>query len=309
MSILSEALNEFLKEVADEPFSIKGNNRAITISLSDRTVMIDAAGDVFLDKRDAVPTQPAERPNAPQPTYVDPNRNEDGIPKELQDILDGITGATSALEEAETPEAPKEPHVPKFTSADVQGLYPLIDVKHVFTLDFDTKADLEDDLYDHPNNVGLGFFEPPLLKGNIVNYRDDKDDDSLEWAERRKKDDAWMKKRIRTFKQDDGEIGVEITYTPWVSMHYDDDEYLRLVYDNTNIATVISFEDFVKDVREEADWVDELFGGNEIYELFFYVSHPGVEPENPYGDDLFEGPLWIQRNGKKHNLHIFLHED
>ncbi len=315
MTTLSDALNTLLEELGDEPYSIKGNNRGIVVSLTDRTVMIDDEGHLIQDRRDAVPVTAAVRAPAIQPTWVDP-ASAARAQQELEDEAYAKRNERKGSVDAEgySTEKPLQPslktmdaHVAKFTKEESERLFPLIDLKYTMTLDCERKIDFEEEDVDF-NIAGLGFLEEDQFKGNVIVYR--KRDANEDWPTRRKLDAKWLKKRFRTFKQDDDEIAVEITYTPWISGHWDSDSYLKRLYDATQLATVISFEDFLTDVRHEASWVENLFSGAEIYELFFHVVAPGKPATEEWGDSLLEDePLWIQRKGKKYNVHILEHVD
>jgi len=199
-------------------------------------------------------------------------------------------------------------HMSSFTEADYPKLLGLLEFKKTITLDCSQPFGSGDDDDSHFVNLWLdddgyiwGNFDCGWLKSQDV------DEDA-----RQKR----YQKRFRSFVQDDGEIGLEFTYLPAIPLldYYDEDDWekhARRVFDMTRLSEVMSFEDFARDVKNEASWVDDLSGvGGETYALVFDVVPAGrrsviVEEF----DGILSKPLWIQYKGKKYNIHVGVTQD
>lgn len=118
----------------------------------------------------------------------------------------------------------------------------------------------------------------------------------------------WIKKRFRTFVQDTGEIGLEISFLPGPPMDidYDEKEHLKTIYDNTRLSELITLEEFVEDFESNDPWIYECFGDKgETYGLIIDAVAPkfkNIAAQNY--EPLLEKPLWIQYKGKKFQVHI-----
>lgn len=118
-----------------------------------------------------------------------------------------------------------------------------------------------------------------------------------------------IKRRLKTFVQPDGEIGLELTYYP--NKPYDDEEMDKLFAD-TNIGALITRDELSTAIDNDEEWVEDCFGGMDIYDLYFEAVKPGVT--SPYSEDgnldsLIDTPLWFQRGTERYKLNIWLHED
>jgi len=192
-----------------------------------------------------------------------------------------------------------------FTEADYPKLLELLGLKKTVTLDC-SQPFADDDssfvlLWLDDEGYTWGNFDCAWLKSQDV------DEDA-----RQKR----YRKRFRSFVQSDGEIGLEFTYLPAIPPldYYDEDDWekhARRVFDLTRLSEVMSFEDFARDVKNEAEWVENLSGwGGETYALVFDVvlaGHRSVVREE--WDPILSKPLWIQYKGKKYNVYVGVTQD
>lgn len=118
-------------------------------------------------------------------------------------------------------------------------------------------------------------------------------------------------KRFRTFVQEDGEIGLEISFLPGLPFGEFNagSAHLKAIWDNTRLHEVMTYEEYISELSNDAAWVERCFGvGGDMYAVVVEVTKPGRSPENEV-DDLLPKPLWIQRKGAKYNVHIGVWED
>lgn len=119
-----------------------------------------------------------------------------------------------------------------------------------------------------------------------------------------------LKKRFTTFVQEDGQIGITIKY--YQAMPYAHiPKTVKKAFKKTKLNTLMTFEQFVEAVEEGDEWIEDCFGTMEIHEILFDVTAAGRESHLDDGnaDKVLEDPLWITHQGKKYNVHVFLHED
>ena len=203
-----------------------------------------------------------------------------------------------------------ESDAPRFTEADYPKLTELLTMKHTLTLDCERASSSEsvdeDEIDEEEGFVYLNFAGNEEFYGNVTSsYLDSLYDYSDEKLRQKV-----LGKRFRTFVQDDGEIGLEISFLPGPPFDGSGfDQHAKAIWDNTRLHEVMTFDEFLQDVSDGAEWVYRCFGkGGEMYAVTVEVTKPGRSPLVEI-DDLLPKPLWIQRKGAKYNVHIGCWED
>lgn len=202
-----------------------------------------------------------------------------------------------------------ESDAPRFTEADYPRLTELLTLKHTVTLDCErdlsSEVDDDGDLDEEEGFVYLHFAGNEDYYGNVsssyLNSLFDYSDEKLK--------QKVLGKRFRTFVQEDGEIGLEISFLPGFPFPSIFDTHSKAIWDNTRLHEVMTFEEFLHDLTGGAEWVHACFGqGGEMYAVTVEVTKPGRSPFIEI-DELLPKPLWIQRKGVKYNVHIGYWED
>jgi hypothetical protein len=187
------------------------------------------------------------------------------------------------------------------TEADYPKLTELLTLTHTVTLDCERGPYTEDELDDDEGDayIYLSFGGNEDFYGNVESYY------------LRKLGEKALAKRFRTFVQPDGEIGLEISFLPGEPFGGSGfDEHAKALWDATRISELMGYDEYIRDLKEGADWVNELLGeGGEMYALLIEVTKPGREPSIEDYDEFFSKPLWIQRKGQKYNVHIRYWQD
>lgn len=195
------------------------------------------------------------------------------------------------------------------SESDYPRLTELLTIKHTITLNCDapplTEYSIEDE--DSDSFIYLTYGGNPDFFGSITSQHLSSAYDYFDKKAREKV----LAKRFRTFVQPDGEIGLAISYIPGEPFG-SDAEHAKALWDATRISEIMSYEEYISDLKNGAAWVGECLGdGGECYALIVDVTAPGRTPiakELGFDDMLLE-PLWIQRRGRKYNVHIDLWQD
>lgn len=188
------------------------------------------------------------------------------------------------------------------TEADYPKLTELLTLTHTVTLDCERGGYSQEELDDDGGPyIYLNFGGNEDFYGNATS-------DYLEGL-----GDKALAKRFRTFVQPDGEIGLEISFLPGEPLDIGEEEdHVRALWDATRLHELMSYEDYIQDLEDGAPWTAECFGnGGEMYALLVEVTKPGRKAslEKNFDSPLLEKPLWIQRKGEKHNVHIHYWQD
>ena len=194
------------------------------------------------------------------------------------------------------------------TEADYPKLTELLTLTHTVTLDCERGPYTEDELDDDEGDayIYLSFGGNEDFYGNVEsNYLD-----SLHGYEEDRQQEV-LSKRFRTFVQPDGEIGLEISFLPGEPFGGSGfDDHAKALWDATRISELMGYDEYIRDLKEGADWVNRLLGGGgEMYALLVEVTKPGKTSSIDGYDEFFPEPLWIQRKGKKYNVHIRYWQD
>lgn len=116
---------------------------------------------------------------------------------------------------------------------------------------------------------------------------------------------AFLESRFRVFEQDNGEIGLEIKFLPGKPA-LNDERHIRALWNSTRLHEIMFYEEYVKNIKEDADWVDECFGdGGKDYALIVDVTK-AHKPSliKKHFDPLLKKPLRIKYKGNKQDIHI-----
>jgi len=186
------------------------------------------------------------------------------------------------------------------TEADYPKLTELLTLTHTVTLDCERGPYSQDELDTDGSYTFLNFGGNEDFYGNMESYY------LGELGEKA------LAKRFRTFVQPDGEIGLEISFLPGEPFDGSDfDEHAKALWDATRLSELMGYDEYIRDLKEGADWVGDLFGNSgEMYALLIEVTKPGQKSAAADNfDALLEDPLWIQRKGQKYNVHIHYWED
>lgn len=229
---------------------------------------------------------------------------DDPEDKELFDFAQELATRIPSLTENVQETLPQEVERKQFDESDYPAIMRAIEQKRTATLDCERKFDAEEDI---PEEAWVGFgsiseeeIEAGVLPGNLETQAFT---DSIQGVDK----DKLLKKRIRTFVQPDGEIGVEISYFPLEPQNADDAD---AIFAKTELGSLISLSDFVAAIEAGDEWIEDCFGYTDVYELLFEVTAVGASPIlGERFDTIFEAPLWIQRKGKKYHVYVFEHID
>lgn len=186
----------------------------------------------------------------------------------------------------------------KITEQDYSKITELITMKRNFTLDVE-RVVTEDDLEDSSLYADLTFGGNPNYYGNI-------ESEYIYGAT----DDKWTRSRFKIFTQPDGETAVEISFLPGMP-YLCSDEHTKAVWDNTRLDEIMGYDEYRKDIEEEADWVEACFGhGGDLFELLFEVTKPDVPSVfEDEADRFLHEPLEFQHKGNQYNLNVFYIQD
>lgn len=119
-------------------------------------------------------------------------------------------------------------------------------------------------------------------------------------------------KNLRPLIMPDGSPAVEITYIPLKP--YDAKEAVNL-YKLTKLSELLTLEEFLEAFAAEAEWIEECFASNDIYDLTFEVVHAGdPSPFEAHEENWSElvntsAPLAIEYENVKYELYVWLHVD
>jgi hypothetical protein len=220
---------------------------------------------------------------------------------EPDELPEGLVEAMRELVKLADADSGKEPGA-KFGEADYPRILDAIKLKHTVTLDCNGGLDPDDEgswlilgsLEHQPGNEALIGGTMRVSALGVTNEDDEKS----------------LKKRLRTFVQPDGEIGLELTYFP-IRPH--DDTDVDKLFAQTNIGSLLTKAEMVAAMANDEEWIEMCFGYTDIYDLYFEVLKP--KAKSPLEDDgggsekLIDTPLWITYNGKRYNVNVWLHED
>ena len=190
------------------------------------------------------------------------------------------------------------------TTADYPAILEAIMQKHLITLDFETDLEEGDDTPEE-DWVELGYLSYEAGCSNKLNGEMMSD----AWMSLNKDWDAELKKRLRTFTQTDGEIGLEISYIPLAP----DQRDVALVYANTLLSDLMTLNEFADAVENEENWVEDCFGSQEINSLYFEVTPADrgsvIAKDDGGADMLLITPISVERDGIEYHIYVWESSD
>lgn len=174
----------------------------------------------------------------------------------------------------------------------------LLELTHTFPLDYKTPFE-ENEAGFYPNTILLGVLDkyfPGTIPGGLFTEAP-----AAEEAD-------WLDSRITISEDENGEPTVVLRYHP--NIPYDLEEREQ-VYKHTRLSEIMTFEEFEKELDEEAGWTEELFCHNDIFDLAFEVVLAGEDSTNDSEawEALLDDPLWLNHDGELYNVFVWKHED
>lgn len=195
----------------------------------------------------------------------------------------------------------------KFAQADYPRLLELLELKKTITLDCDNPMS-DESLDDEDTYVHFSLDDEGYTWGNFDCrwlWLQDIDDEAAQQKR--------YAKKLKTFVQPDGEIGLEISYLPGPPWGEDArlEKNARIIYEATRLSEAMTFDEYLSEVQADEQWVQDLHGeGGETYGLLFDVVPAGRKSFlTEEFEMLLEKPLWVQRKGKKYNVHCGVYQD
>lgn len=194
------------------------------------------------------------------------------------------------------------------TEVDYPKLTELLTLKHIITLDCERGGYTEEELENETDSIYLNYGGNEDFYGNIESsYLEGLHGWDPELQQKA------LSSRFRTFVQENGEIGLEISYIPGEPIDNENfEEHAKALWDETRLHEIMDYDSYIQDLREGADWIGDCFGtGGEMYGLLIEVTKPGRNSslEKIGYDPILPKPLWIQRKGQKFNVHIHCWQD
>lgn len=190
------------------------------------------------------------------------------------------------------------------TTADYPVILDAIMQKHLITLDFENDLEEDDDTPEE-DWVALGYLSFEAGRSNTLNG----DFMSDAWLSLAKDWDAALKRRLRPFCHEDGEIGLEISYFPLAP----DQRNVALVYANTLLSDLMTLQEFTDAVTNKETWVEDCFGSHESDSLYFEVTpadRGSVIAKDPGGADmLLVTPIPVERDGVEYHIYVWESSD
>lgn len=203
----------------------------------------------------------------------------------------------------------------KFTESDFPMLHELLLLEMTVTLDCENTPNEEDDAYDYIDDYMTQLSIPGASEDADVwgNFFDLHVRIPSYMAESKVANEKKLAKIFKTFVQPDGEIGLTFTYLPgppWGSSEEELKANAKLIFEATRLREVMSLEEFLQELDENAPWTQELFGeGGEMYALLFEVTRAGQDPVFEDFEEVLEKPLFFKRKGQLYNLYISEYSD
>lgn len=187
--------------------------------------------------------------------------------------------------------------VTKVKRGDYGLVSELLELTHSFPLDV-TAAYEPNERGNYPNTIYLGvldlYFGGVVGGGFVTNAAPYLDDEQKQ---------EWLASRVELSEDENGNPLVVLKYHPKVPKDLTGRED---VFKYTRLSEVMTFEEFERELDEEAGWIEDLFTHSDDYDLNFEIVLAGEDPVKPEGwEELLSDPLWLHHNGEVYNVYVW----